>query len=160
MSPSGTRSGVVADESSIAIHVRHSFLCILLFPSPQKLALPGIEMLRYNYGKGCHIPHAPNDHSHCLTRVPRFVRLDTGLEFAKPEIYDFIVTLLDRIKEYPNAVKEFFDPGVLEFKLSGHLRRQRSDQTTSYVIWRKEECVLVSRHTHAVLLRETCLYIF
>jgi hypothetical protein len=58
-----------------------------------------------------------------------------------PDLNDCIATTLDQMKQYPNALKDFFDQDVRSFKFS---RTFAENNGATWVIWRLETAVIVS----------------
>jgi hypothetical protein len=86
----------------------------------------------------------PQDHAHVLINDSNDENNQDGLLTINHKLCDFIATVLDRLEEYPNALKDFFNPNVKSFKLIRHYGDDESGQVLPLMIWRKKKKVVVS----------------
>jgi hypothetical protein len=98
--------------------------------------------------KGLNSSYEDQYSAHIIEKLPQ-----KGVRAEKPlrDLKDCIITALYHIQnteQYPNALRDFFDPEVKSFKLSGHscaFNDENADD--SFLIWRFGHEVLVSPST-------------
>lgn len=92
--------------------------------------------------------NAPKDQAHVLNHDPNDTNDQDGLSITSHKLCDFIATLLDRLEQYPNALKDFFDPNIKSFKLIRHYGDNENGQVLPLMIWRKKKKVVVRIRTN------------
>jgi hypothetical protein len=63
-------------------------------------------------------------------------------------LWDCIATTLDYIKDYPNALQDFFDPDVTSFKFRRNHKGDDYETMESFLIWRRGQEILVGLSCH------------
>jgi hypothetical protein len=63
------------------------------------------------------------------------------------QLCDFIATVLFKLEQYPDALKDFLDPNIKSFKLLRHFGDSRLGDILPFMIWRRASDVIVSPKT-------------
>jgi hypothetical protein len=63
------------------------------------------------------------------------------------QLCDFIATVLFKLEQYPDALKDFFDPEIESFKLTRHYGDGEIRGIMPFMIWRRGKNVIVRLKT-------------
>jgi len=88
---------------------------------------------------------APKGQAHILENTTHEddVSGPRSLPSKRHQLCDFIATFLHRLREHPDALKDFFDPEVTSFKLLRHYGDAELGGLLPIMIWRRGDEVVV-----------------